>query len=161
MAGIYVQQAKGVGSRWGVALIGAGVAYFCLLGLLEVAGWANGGRVGRGIEAFFVGTGSKPGLIPRPAAFALLAAGTIGAILLAIDRSLPTVLSQLGRGARVVGETLVPATDPNAPETAPAGPRPPPARRPGRRPCRSRDRGPRGTAGPTRDRAAGRRAPSR
>ena len=120
LAGIYVQQAKGVGSRWGVALIGAGVAYFCLLGLLEVAGWANGGRVGRGIEAFFVGTGSKPGLIPRPAAFALLAAGTIGAILLAIDRSLPTVLSQLGRGARAVGDTLVPATDPNAPEPAPS-----------------------------------------
>ena len=120
VAGIYVQQAKGVGSRWGVALIGAGVAYFCLLGLLEVAGWANGGRIGRAIEAFFVGTGSKPGLIPRPAAFALLAAGTIGAILLAIDRSLPTVLGQLGRGARVVGDTLVPAADPNAPEVVAA-----------------------------------------
>ena len=118
VAGIYVQQAKGVGSRWGVALIGAGVAYLCLLGLLEVAGWANGGRIGRAIEGFFVGAGAKPGLIPRPAAFALLAAGTIGAILLAIDRSLPTVLGQLGRGARAVGDTLVPAVDPDAVEPA-------------------------------------------
>jgi hypothetical protein len=112
VAGIYIQQAKGVGGRWGVALFGAAAAYICLLGMVEVAGWANGGRIGRAIEAFFVGTGSKPGLIPRPAAFALLAAGTVAGILLAIDRSLPTVLAQLGRGARAVGDTLVPAAEP-------------------------------------------------
>ena len=89
VAGIYVeQQAKGVGARWGVALFGAAVAYVCLLGLFEVAGWANGGRIGKALEVFFVGTGTKPGLIPRPAAFAILAAGTVGGILLAIDRSL-------------------------------------------------------------------------
>jgi FtsK/SpoIIIE family/FtsK alpha domain/Ftsk gamma domain len=109
VAGIYIQQAKGVGGRWGVALFGAAAAYICLLGMIEVAGWASGGRIGRAFEAFFVGTGTKPGLIPRPAAFALLAAGTVAGILLAIDRSLPTVLAQLGRGARAVGDSLVPA----------------------------------------------------
>jgi hypothetical protein len=114
VAGIYVQQAKGVGARWGVALFGAAAAYICLLGLFEIAGWANGGRIGKAIETFFVGTGAKPGLIPRPAAFVLLAAGTLGGILLAIDRSLPTVLAQLGRGARAVGDTLVPPADPDA-----------------------------------------------
>jgi hypothetical protein len=114
VAGIYVQQAKGVGARWGVALFGIAFAYVCLLGVVEVAGWANGGRIGRALEAFFVGSGTKPGLIPRPAAFALLAAGTIGGILLAIDRSLPTVLGQLGRGARAVGDTLVAPAEPSA-----------------------------------------------
>ncbi|MGZ8502034.1 MAG: DNA translocase FtsK, partial [Candidatus Limnocylindrales bacterium] len=64
-------------------------------------------------------SGAKPGLIPRPAAFVLLLAGTVGGILLAIDRSLPTVLSQLGRGARAVGDSLVPALDPDAVEPAP------------------------------------------
>jgi DNA segregation ATPase FtsK/SpoIIIE, S-DNA-T family len=112
VAGIYIQQAKGVGGRWGVALFGAAAAYVCLLGMVEVADWANGGRIGRAIEAFLVGVGTKPGLIPRPAAFALLAAGTVAGILLAIDRSLPTVLAQLGRGARAVGDTLVPAVEP-------------------------------------------------
>jgi DNA segregation ATPase FtsK/SpoIIIE-like protein len=118
VAGIYVQQAKGVGARWGVALFGAAAAYVCLLGLFEVAGWANGGRIGKAIETFFVATGTKPGLIPRPAAFFLLAAGTVGGILLAIDRSLPTVLSQLGRGARAVGDSLVAPVDPDAVEAA-------------------------------------------
>jgi hypothetical protein len=120
VAGIYVQQAKGVGARWGVALFGAAAAYICLLGLFEVSGWANGGRIGKAIESFFVGAGAKPGLIPRPAAVVLLAAGTLGGILLAIDRSLPTVLSQLGRGARAVGDSLVAPVDPDAVEASPA-----------------------------------------
>jgi hypothetical protein len=122
VAGIYVQQAKGVGARWGVALIGAAFAYICLLGLIELTSVFNfsGGRIGRAIETFFVGTGAKPGLIPRPAAFAILAAGTVGGILLAIDRSLPTVLSQLGRGARAVGGSLVAPGDPDAVESGPA-----------------------------------------
>jgi len=108
VAGIYVQQAKGVGARWGVALIGAAFAYVCLLGIIEVTNLfdATGGRIGRAIETFFVGSGTKPGLIPRPAAFILLMAGAVAGILLAIDRSLPTVLAQLGRGARAVGGTL-------------------------------------------------------
>ena len=80
----------------------------------------SGGRIGQAIETFFVGTGPKPGLIPRPAAFAVLAAGTVGGILLAIDRSLPTVLSQLGRGARAVGDSLVAPGDPDAVEPGPA-----------------------------------------
>lgn len=125
VAGIYVQQAKGVGGRWGVALIGAAFAYICLLGLIELTNVFSfsGGRIGRAIETFFVGTGLKPGLIPRPAAFAVLAAGTVGGILLAVDRSLPTVLSQLGRGARAVGDSLVAPVDPDAVEPAPAPPK--------------------------------------
>ncbi|MEO8230524.1 MAG: DNA translocase FtsK [Chloroflexota bacterium] len=120
VAGIYVQQAKGVGARWGVALFGAAAAYICLLGLFEVSGWANGGLIGKAIEGFFVGTGVKPGLIPRPAAFAVLAAGTVGGILVAIDRSLPTVLAQLGRGARAVGDSLVAPAEPDAVDGTPA-----------------------------------------
>ncbi len=122
VGGIYVQQAKGVGSRWGVALLGAAVAYVCLLGMFELTHVLDftGGRIGRGLDGFFVGTGTKPGLIPRPAIFALLTAGIVGGLLVAIDRSLPTVLAQLGRGARAVGDTLVPAADPNAVESRPA-----------------------------------------
>jgi hypothetical protein len=120
VAGIYVQQAKGVGARWGVALFGAAAAYICLLGLFEISGWANGGRIGKAIEVFFVGTGTKPGLIPRPAAFVLVGAGTLGGILLAIDRSLPTVLAQLGRGARAVGGSLVAPDDGDGLEPGPA-----------------------------------------
>ena len=122
VGGIYVQQAKGVGARWGVALLGAAVAYVCLLGMFELTHVFDftGGRIGRGLDGFFVGVGTKPGLIPRPAIFALLTAGIVGGLLVAIDRSLPTVLAQLGRGARAVGDTLVPATDPNAVDARPA-----------------------------------------
>jgi DNA segregation ATPase FtsK/SpoIIIE-like protein len=114
VSGIYVQQAKGVGGRWGVALIGALVAYICFLGLISLLNLSkvHGGYIGNGIESFLVGSGTKPGLIPRPAAFILLGAGMVGGILLAIDRSLPTVLAQLGRGARAAADTLAPPADP-------------------------------------------------
>ena len=120
LAGIYVQQAKGVGGRWIVALLGAAFAFVCLLGLLDlthVLGF-TGGRIGKGIDAFLVAVGTKPGLIPRPAAFILLSGGMVAGLLVAIDRSLPTVLAQLGRGARVVGETIAPPADPDAIEAA-------------------------------------------
>jgi hypothetical protein len=115
VAGIYVQQAKGVGGRWGVALIGALGAYICFLGIVSMLNMSkvHGGYIGNGIESFLVGSGVKPGLIPRPAAFILLGAGMIGGILLAIDRSLPTVLAQLGRGARAAADTLAPPADPD------------------------------------------------
>src|SRR6476661_4978014 len=79
VGGIYVQQAKGVGARWGVALLGAAVAYVCLLGMFELTHVFEftGGRIGRGLDGFFVGVGTKPGLIPRPAVFALLTAGIV------------------------------------------------------------------------------------
>ncbi len=114
VAGVYVQQAKGVGGRWGVALLGALGAYICFLGLISLLNLprVHGGYIGNGIESFLVGSGTKPGLIPRPAAFVLLAAGMVGGILLAIDRSLPTVLAQLGRGARAAADTLAPPADP-------------------------------------------------
>ena len=122
VAGIYVQQAKGVGGRWGVALLGALGAYICFLGILSLINWnkVHGGYIGNGIESFLVGNGPKPGLIPRPAAFILLGAGMVGGILLAIDRSLPTVLAQLGRGARAAADTLAPPADPDAAAAADA-----------------------------------------
>ena len=115
VAGIYVQQARGVGGRWGVALLGALGAYICFLGILSLINWnkVHGGYIGNGIESFLVGNGPKPGLIPKPAAFILLGAGMVGGILLAIDRSLPTVLAQLGRGARAAADTLAPPADPD------------------------------------------------
>ena len=126
---------------------------------------ATGGRIGRAIETFFVGAGTKPGLIPRPAAFILLMAGAVAGILLAIDRSLPTVLAQLGRGARAVGGTLTApaeAADDEADDDPGDGhgshPRGARGRRPPRQPsARSTMPSPTTTTG----RARARRAPSR
>jgi hypothetical protein len=111
VAGIYVQRAKGAAGRWQMALFGAAVAYVCFLGIGEVAHWANGGRIGRALAEFLVGQPPKPGLIPAPAAFLVLAAGMVGGALVAVNRSLPTVLGLVSRGARAVTDTLSAPSD--------------------------------------------------
>jgi len=52
VAGLFVQRARGEGSRWGLALLGAAVAYVGFLGAIDGPNLANGGRV--------AGTGSGP-----------------------------------------------------------------------------------------------------
>ena len=110
VAGLFVQRARGDGGRWGLALLGATLAYVGLLGAIDGPNLANGGRIGR-----FVGDGLA-GLITHPGSFVVCAALAIVGLLLALDMSLPTLLKPLGRGARTVGAALTaPAAEDDEP----------------------------------------------
>jgi S-DNA-T family DNA segregation ATPase FtsK/SpoIIIE len=113
VAGWYVQQARGDGGRWGLALLGAATAYVGFLAAIDGPDIGNGGRIGR-----FVGDGLA-GLITRPGSFVVCVALMIVGILLALDMSLPTLLKPLGRGARTVGAALTaPAAEDDHPPIA-------------------------------------------
>ncbi len=112
VAGLFVQRARGDGGRWGLALLGAAVAYVGFLAAIDGPNIANGGRIGR-----FVGDGLA-GLITHPGSFVVCVALAIVGLLLALDMSLPTLLKPLGRGARTVGAAL---TAPAAEDDAKAG----------------------------------------
>ena len=116
VAGLFVQRARGDGGRWGLALLGAAVAYVGLLGAIDGPNVANGGRIGR-----FVGDGLA-GLITHPGSFVVCVALTLVGLLLALDMSLPTLLKPLGRGARTVGAALTaPAVEDDPPPPLPNG----------------------------------------
>ena len=116
VAGLFVQRARGDGGRWGLALLGATLAYVGFLGAISGPNLANGGRIGR-----FVGDGLA-GLITQPGSFVVCAALAIIGLLLALDMSLPTLLKPLGRGARTVGAALTaPAAEDDEPAPAANG----------------------------------------
>jgi S-DNA-T family DNA segregation ATPase FtsK/SpoIIIE len=116
VAGLFVQRARGDGGRWGLALLGAAVAYVGFLGAIDGPNVANGGRIGR-----FVGDGLA-GLITHPGSFVVCVALTLVGLLLALDMSLPTLLKPLGRGARTVGAALTaPAVEDDPPPPLPNG----------------------------------------
>jgi len=111
VAGLFVQRARGDGGRWGLALLGASLAYVGLLGAIDGPNLANGGRIGR-----FVGDGLAS-LITHPGSFVVCTALAIVGLLLALDMSLPTLLKPLGRGARTVGAALTaPAAEDDSPQ---------------------------------------------
>src|SRR5450755_3851756 len=116
VAGLFIQRARGDGGRWGLALLGATLAYVGLLGAIDGPNLATGGRIGR-----FVGDGLA-GLITHPGSFVVCAALAIIGLLLALDMSLPTLLKPLGRGARTVGAALTaPAAEDDDPAPATNG----------------------------------------
>jgi DNA segregation ATPase FtsK/SpoIIIE, S-DNA-T family len=116
VAGLFVQRARGDGGRWGLALLGAAMAYVGFLGAIDGPNLANGGRIGR-----FVGDGLA-GLITHPGSFVVCVALALVGLLLALDMSLPTLLKPLGRGARTVGAALTaPAAEDDPPQPLPAG----------------------------------------
>ena len=115
VAGLFVQRARGDGGRWGLALLGAAVAYVGFLAALDGPNIANGGRLGR-----FVGDGLAS-LITRPGSFVVCVALAIVGLLLALDMSLPTLLKPLGRGARTVGAALTAPAAEDAPAPAANG----------------------------------------
>jgi S-DNA-T family DNA segregation ATPase FtsK/SpoIIIE len=100
IVGLFIQRAGGDGGRWGLALLGATLAYVGLLGAIDGPNLANGGRIGR-----FVGDGLAT-LITHPGSFVVCAATAVIGLLLALDMSLPTLLKPIARGAKTVGAAL-------------------------------------------------------
>ena len=145
VAGIYVQQAKGVGARWGVALIGAAFAYICLLGLIELTNvfGFTGGRIGRAHRDVLRGDRDEGGSHPAPGRVhpAPRRADRAGSSSRSTGRCRPSWPS-CGRGAKAVGDSLVaPADIDRGPgwRDPRVGDRPP-ERRPGRRSAGQGDR---------------------
>ena len=119
IAGWYVEWGPGrePGAPWGRTLLGIGMAYAGLLGLMQLANVNNstGGRIGR----FFVGA-LEP-LLTTPGAFVVLLVLLVAGLLIAFDRPLRALLSPATSLAKVAGGTLQDRTSRPVGETAPAG----------------------------------------
>ncbi|MCU0483276.1 MAG: DNA translocase FtsK 4TM domain-containing protein, partial [Chloroflexi bacterium] len=125
--GWYVEWGPGKrpGSGWGRTLVGLGVAYLSLLGLLAVledAGLADGrsgGQIGEGLAGFL------GGLLSPAGAFVVLAALLVLGVVFALNVGMRELFSPIGRAARGLGGALAaPAAGAAA---AAAGPRHEPA----------------------------------
>ncbi len=104
IAGWYVEWGPGrePGAPWGRTLLGIGMAYVGLLGLMQLLEINNstGGRIGR----FLVGA-LQP-LLTTPGAFVILMVLMFAGLLIAFDRPLRSFLSPATRAARAAGSTL-------------------------------------------------------
>jgi S-DNA-T family DNA segregation ATPase FtsK/SpoIIIE len=92
-AGAYVERVPKGTNSWQLTLVGVLVAYLGLLGVMAFFGAHRGGNIGAW-EMRTLG-----GLITKPGAFVVLAAVGIAGLLLALDMSLRSFVSPLGRGA--------------------------------------------------------------
>ena len=105
LSGWYLEWGPGKepGAPWGRTLLGIGMAYVGVLGLMqliEFSGEFTGGRIGRFLTALF-----EP-LLTTPGAFVILLGLTIAGLLIAFDMPLRALLSPATRAARAAGTTL-------------------------------------------------------
>jgi S-DNA-T family DNA segregation ATPase FtsK/SpoIIIE len=133
LTGWYIEWGPGrlANSGWGATFFGIAVAYVCLLGALEVVGWASGGRIGRFLEAIFRNR------VPDPAAFIVLIGLGVLALVYGLNMPLRTLLSPVTGTARWFGSTAAASMRRDAgagdPTMAGRGPAPvEPTPRPGR-----------------------------
>jgi S-DNA-T family DNA segregation ATPase FtsK/SpoIIIE len=133
LTGWYIEWGPGrlANSGWGATFFGIAVAYVCLLGALEVVGWASGGRIGRFLEGIFRNR------VPDPAAFIVLIGLGVLALVYGLNMPLRTLLSPVTGTARWFGSTAAAsmrreAAAGDAPATGRGGAPAEPAPRPGR-----------------------------
>ena len=104
LSGWYVEWGPGKeeGAPWGRTLLGIGMAYVGLLGLIQLVNLNEfaGGRIGR-----FLVSVLEP-LLTAPGAFVILTVLLVAGLLIAFDLSLRTLLSPATRAARAAGGTL-------------------------------------------------------
>ena len=105
LSGWYLEWGPGKepGAPWGRTLLGIGMAYVGILGLMqliEFSGEFTGGRIGRFLTGLF-----EP-LLTTPGAFVILLGLTIAGLLIAFDMPLRALLSPATRAARAAGTTL-------------------------------------------------------
>ena len=105
LSGWYLEWGPGKdpGAPWGRTLLGIGMAYVGVLGLMqliEFSGEFTGGRIGRFLTGLF-----EP-LLTTPGAFVILLGLTIAGLLIAFDMPLRALLSPATRAARAAGTTL-------------------------------------------------------
>jgi DNA segregation ATPase FtsK/SpoIIIE-like protein len=108
LAGWYVEWGPGKepGAPWGRTLLGIGMAYAGLLGLLQLIQFNTwtGGRIGR-----FLVSAIEP-LLTAPGAFVVLLVLFLAGLLVAFDRPLRSMVSPATRLARAAGATLTDRT---------------------------------------------------
>ena len=100
-SGIYVERAPTAG-RWQLTLVGAGIAFLAVLGLLHVIDvpLRSGGRIGTFLGQLLVG------LMGPVGAFIVLAAVGMAGLVIMLDTSLRALVAPIGRGALAVGDHL-------------------------------------------------------
>ncbi len=107
-AGVYVERARGPAGGWLRTLVGTGVAFVALLGIIAVAVQAGfgiaGGRSGGVIGRFLADLLVKP--VTVPGAFVVLIGLLFAGLVVALDRPLREILSPVGRGAGAIGSAL-------------------------------------------------------
>ena len=120
LSGWYLEWGPGKepGAPWGRTLLGIGMAYVGLLGLVQLVevNQFAGGRIGR----FLVGL-LEP-LVTAPGAFVLLLVLFVAGLLIAFDRPLRSMLAPATGLARVAGSSLQDRTA-RTPEPTPPGSR--------------------------------------
>ena len=90
--GYYLERVQGDHWDWQLTLVGSGLAYVCLLGVLGlIDAHPSGGIIGRAMARFM-----SP-LVTVPGTVAILGVFMSAGILLALDMSLPAVVAPLGR----------------------------------------------------------------
>jgi S-DNA-T family DNA segregation ATPase FtsK/SpoIIIE len=101
ITGWYVEWGPGrlANSGWGATFFGIAAAYVCLLGSVEVAGWASGGRIGRFLDGIFSNR------VPDSAAFVTLIGLGVLALVYGLNMPLRTLLSPVTGTARWLGGT--------------------------------------------------------
>jgi len=90
--GYFLERVQGDHWDWQLTLVGSGLAYVCLLGVLGlIDAHPSGGIIGRAMARFMSPLVTVPGTVAIFGVF--MSAG----ILLALDMSLPAVVAPLGR----------------------------------------------------------------
>ena len=100
-SGVYVERAPTAG-RWQLTLVGAGIAFLAVLGLLHVIDvpLRSGGRIGTFLGQLLVG------LMGPVGAFIVLAAVGMAGLVIMLDTSLRALVAPIGRSALAVGDRL-------------------------------------------------------
>ena len=96
LLGYYLERAEGTHWDWELTLLGSGLAYGCLLGVVGLlegnwGKWPAAGYIGRALAHFL-----SP-LVTGPGAGLLLTMVMVAGTLLALDMSLPAVMAPLGQ----------------------------------------------------------------
>ena len=105
-AGAYVERVPRGTNSWQLTLVGVLVAYLGLLGVMAYFGPHGGGNIGAW-ERRTLG-----GLITEPGGFVVLGGVAVAGLLLALDMSLRSFISPIGRGATGLAALLSrPAAD--------------------------------------------------
>ncbi|HEY8988988.1 MAG TPA: hypothetical protein VIM39_08180, partial [Candidatus Limnocylindrales bacterium] len=101
LTGWYIEWGPGrlANSGWGATFFGIAGAYVSLLGAVEVAAWASGGRIGRILATIFHNR------VPGPAAFVILVGLGVLALVYGLNVPLRTLLSPVTGTARWFGTT--------------------------------------------------------
>jgi FtsK/SpoIIIE family/FtsK alpha domain/Ftsk gamma domain len=113
-AGAYVERVPRGSNSWQLTLVGVLVAYLGLLGVMAFFGLHRGGNIG-GWEM-----STLAGLITKPGTFIVLGAIGVAGLLLALDMTLRSFVSPLGRGAAGLAGLLTRAPADDRPADRPA-----------------------------------------